>query len=100
MAIAKAKSLRLIDLVNIPGQTVATETGRLGDEWQRSFAAKYGFRRAQVRDAVQFARAEEGRCESLWDIINGFTASARSIEFADARIELEAQAGKLMALAR
>ena len=99
-AIAKAKSLRLIDLVNIPGQTVATETGRLGDEWQRSFAAKYGFRRAQVRDAVQVARAEEGRCESLWDIINGFTASARSIEFADARIELEAQAGKLMALAR
>ena len=99
-AIAKAKSLRLIDLVNIPGQTVATETDRLGDEWQRSFAAKYGFRRAQVRDAVQFARAEEGRCESLWDIINGFTASARSIEFADARIELEAQAGKLMALAR
>lgn len=99
-AISKAKSLRLIDLVNIPGQTVATETGRLGDEWQRSFAAKYGFRRAQVRDAVQVARAEEGRCESLWDIINGFTASARSIEFADARIELEAQAGKLMALAR
>ena len=99
-AIAKAKGLRLIDLVNIPGQTVATETGRLGDEWQKAFAAKYDFRRAQVRDAVQFARAEEGRCETLWDLINGFTASARSIEYADARIELETRAGKLMALAR
>ena len=99
-AIAKAKEMRLIDLVNIPGQTVASETGRLGDEWQKAFAAKYDFRRAQVRDAVQFARAEEGRCETLWDIINGFTASARSIEYADARIELESKAGKLMALAR
>ena len=99
-AIAKAKEMRLIDLVNIPGQTVASETGRLGDEWQKAFAAKYDFRRAQVRDAVQFARAEEGRCETLWDIINGFTASARSIEYADARIELETRAGKLMALAR
>ena len=99
-AIAKAKGMRLIDLVNIPGQTVASETGRLGDEWQKAFAAKYDFRRAQVRDAVQFARAEEGRCETLWDIINGFTASARSIEYADARIELESKAGKLMALAR
>jgi len=99
-AIAKAKGMRLIDLVNIPGQTVATETGRLGDEWQKAFAAKYDFRRAQVRDAVQFARAEEGRCETLWDLINGFTASARSIEYADARIELETRAGKLMALAR
>ena len=99
-AIAKAKGMRLIDLVNIPGQTVASETGRLGDEWQKAFAAKFDFRRAQVRDAVQFARAEEGRCETLWDIINGFTASARSIEYADARIELETRAGKLMALAR
>ena len=99
-AIAKAKGMRLIDLVNIPGQTVATETGRLGDEWQKAFAAKFDFRRAQVRDAVQFARAEEGRCETLWDLINGFTASARSIEYADARIELETRAGKLMALAR
>ena len=99
-AIAKAKSIRLIDLVNSPGLTVASETGRLGDEWQKTFAAKYDFRRAQVRDAVQFARAEEGRCESLWDLINGFTASARSIEYADARIELESRAGKLMALAR
>lgn len=99
-AIAKAKGMRLIDLVNIPGQTVANETGRLGDEWQKAFAAKFDFRRAQVRDAVQFARAEEGRCETLWDLINGFTASARSIEYADARIELETRAGKLMALAR
>ena len=99
-AIAKAKSMRLIDLVNIPGQTVSSETGRLGDEWQKAFAAKYDFRRAQVRDAVQFARAEEGRCESLWELINGFTASARSIEYADARIELETRAGKLMALTR
>lgn len=99
-AIAKAKGIRLIDLVNVPGLTVASETGRLGDEWQKAFAAKYDFRRAQVRDAVQFARAEEGRCESLWDLINGFTASARSIEYADARIELESRAGKLMSLAR
>lgn len=98
-AIRRAKATKLIDLVNLPGQTVASERGRLSDDWQKVFAKNRGFTRPEVRDAINFALAEEGRCETLWDLINGFTASARAIEYIDARVDLETRVGKLMALA-
>lgn len=98
-AITRAKAIRLIGLVNLPGQTVEAEGIRLGDDWQKGFAKARGFTRPEVRDAITFAKAEEGRCETLWDLINGFTASARAIEYVDARVDLESRVGKLMALA-
>lgn len=87
----------LATLGNLNGGSLLTEAN---EQWRSRPADQRYETLTALRDAVQFARAEEGRCESLWDLVNGFTASARSIEYADARIELESRAGKLMALAK
>jgi hypothetical protein len=63
------------------------------------FAMKHGFNRAEVNRAVAAARTEEGQCATLWDLVNGFTATARMMAFADAKADLETRAGKLMKLA-
>lgn len=59
-----------------------------------------GFTGAVAKSAVACAQAEEGNARSLWDIVNGITAHARSIPHTDARIALEKQAGKLMELVK
>lgn len=61
-----------------------------------SWLQKRGFTAPQAKNAIASAVAEEGEARSLWDIINGVTASARAISHTDARVELEAKAGKLM----
>ena len=62
------------------------------DAWLRD----RGFTAAQSKDAVASAIAEEGQARSLWDIIQGITASARQIHHTDERVKLESAAGKLM----
>lgn len=57
-----------------------------------------GFTSSVAKSAVASAQAEEGDARSLWDIINGITAHARTISHTDARVTLEKQAGKLMDL--
>lgn len=56
------------------------------------------FTQRELADAVDYARREEGECRTLWQLCQGF--SAREIEFADARIDLETRAGKLVNIAR
>ncbi len=58
-----------------------------------------GFTDAVAKASVAQAEAEEGEARSLWDIVNGITAYARTVPHTDARVKLEAQAGKLMQLA-
>jgi hypothetical protein len=55
-----------------------------------------GFTKAQATASVQSAKAEEGRARTIWDIVNGITAYARTIANSDDRIAVEAKAGKLM----
>ena len=69
---------------------VHTEEGWEG--WLR----QRGFTSGQAEEAVRIATEEEGQARSLWDIIQGITASARSIPHTDTRVELEAAAGRLM----
>lgn len=102
--VTRARNIRLRDLVNLPGQSV-TATDKIGDEWAREFAGRPGVRGlkftvSEVRDALKFARAEEGQAASLWDLFNGFTASARGIEYTNDRVDLELRAGKLMELVK
>lgn len=54
-----------------------------------------GFTKAQASGSVQAAVAEEGQARSVWDIINGVTAYARSLKFTDERVSLERKAGEL-----
>ena len=62
-----------------------------------SWLQSRGFTKSQATASYQSAVGEEGRARSVWDIVNGITAYARSIPNADARVELETRAGKLMA---
>jgi hypothetical protein len=55
-----------------------------------------GFSKPVAKASIDAAVAEEGQARSLWDIVNGITAYARSIPHANDRVELEAKAGKLM----
>lgn len=57
------------------------------------------FTKGEVREAISYAVAEEGQCVSLWDLVQGFTASAREYAYTDARVKLEIRAGNLLKLA-
>lgn len=65
------------------------------EEWLRG----RGFTQAQAKASVQTAMAEQGQARSIWDIVNGVTAYARSIPYTDARVDIETKAGKLMQFA-
>lgn len=60
--------------------------------------ASFNFTKAEVREAIAVAKKEEGQCETLWDLVQGFTAYARGFDFIDARIDLEKRAGQLLKL--
>ena len=64
------------------------------EEWLKA----RGFTSATAKNATAAARAEEGEARSLWDIVNGITAHARTIPHTDTRIQLEKQAGNLLNL--
>jgi hypothetical protein len=55
-----------------------------------------GFTAAMAKSVQTAARAEEGEVRTVWDIVQGVTAHARSIEHQDERIELELRATKLL----
>lgn len=95
-ALKKASEIRLLDL--LPAAALVTRTD--SDEFVKSFAGKFTrFNRGEVRDAIAYAKAEEGKCETLWDMVQGLTASAREYEWIDARMDLEQRAGSLLHIA-
>ena len=58
------------------------------------------FSGAQVSAIKASHLSDESRpMESLWDVSTGITAYARGIQFQDARVELEREAGKILKLA-
>lgn len=61
-----------------------------------SWLKKRGFTDALAKNAVAAAQAEEGQARSLWDIVQGVTAHARSIQHTDTRVKVESLAGNLM----
>jgi len=67
------------------------------DEKRQWFKSR-GFTLGQADYAIAYAIREEGQCSTLWDAVQGVTASAREIEWMDTRIELETKGGKLLDL--
>jgi hypothetical protein len=57
-----------------------------------------GFLKSQAEAAVSAANAEEGGSRTVWEIVNGITAYARSLPNADDRVSLEVKAGRVMEL--
>jgi hypothetical protein len=61
-------------------------------------AGRFGKRMVEPLKALH--KAEEGRpIETLWDVTTAATAYARTIEWQDARVDMERQAGEVLAMA-
>lgn len=63
------------------------------DKWIKAFADKYGFGAGEIRNAISTAVIEEGLCETVFHLAQGFTASARTIPHTDTRVEFERRIG-------
>lgn len=55
-----------------------------------------GFTKGVAAASVEAATVDRGQARSLWDVIYGVTAYARTIPHTNDRVELETKAGKLM----
>ena len=66
------------------------------DKWIRAFAVGYGFTAGEVKEAIATAVREEGKCDTAWDLCQGFTAAARTIPHTDTRLNLEQRAGAFL----
>lgn len=75
-------------------------TNTTGDDLLKSvreFADNHGkFTGSEIKSAIDFAKAEEGDCRTLWHLVQGLTAYARGFDWIDSRVDLETRAGKLL----
>lgn len=62
-------------------------------EWVQS---KGKFSKGEIMEAIGFANREEGDCRTLWNLVQGFTASARDVAWIDSRADLEMRASALL----
>ena len=80
-------------IANAKAKTVARN-----DEERVDFLTGFGLPKALAAKVVATAEEEEGhKPRSIWDMVQGMTAVARSIPHQDARLTLEKQAGTLLA---
>lgn len=91
-AIEKAQKVTLDQLLSVPAEKC------LSEPWIKTFADKHGFTRSEVREAINAANAEETKCVTVWDLVQGLTAHARKYANTDTRLDLELRAGKLLDL--
>lgn len=93
---ASSKTKEIIDGIT-SAQRKALPVGK--DETVVDWLRVKGFTKGEAEGAVTRALLEEGKCETVWDVVQGLTAHAREIVYTDKRCDLETRAGKLMALA-
>lgn len=62
----------------------------------KQLASRFKLTQAEVTEAERFAKSEEGRFATLWDLVQGLTAYARGFDYLDARTDLEKRAGALL----
>lgn len=74
------------------------DNSKLDSDALNRLLAPFKFTKTEVVRAVEYARLEESKCETLWDLIQGFTAYARGFDYIDARVDLEKRAGNLLKL--
>lgn len=82
----------------VDGIVKAKETSipvRRGDSVQQ-WLQERGFTKAQAKAGYETAIMEEGQARSIWDIVNGISAYARTISHTDGRVDLERKASELM----
>ena len=69
------------------------------DQTLEDWLQKRGFTKAQAKSGIERANEEEGQAASVWDLVQGLTAYARTIKHTNDRVDVETKAGKLMQLA-
>lgn len=96
LTFAEANTTALMDgVARAKAAKVATD-----DETRVEFLAKLGFSAKASVGIVDTGLAEEGRKpETLWDFAQAISAAARTQPYQDARIRIEAAAGKVLAMA-
>lgn len=79
----------------------AARSAKIGDQdkVKEFLANRFSKTKAEAISLAHFAD-EDRPIESLWDAAVGITAYARGISYQDERVNLEREAGKIMALAR
>lgn len=85
----------------LPAPPAGSTSSTAADDLIIDFARKHGkFSKAEVREAIAFARREEGDCRTLWQLIQGGTAYARGFDYIDSRTETETRFSALLNLAK
>ncbi len=78
-------------------KTARTQIVARTDEDRTEFLRRRGFSKVETTKIIETVLAEEGRKpESVFDFVQGITAIARDKTHQDARLDLEAQAKKLL----
>lgn len=76
----------------------AARTAKIEEDLDEFLGKRFGSRKVATIKAVH--ELEEGRpIETLWDASTAVTAVARTIQWQDARVEMERQAGEILSLA-
>lgn len=83
----------------ITTRIAAAQAATVGDGKPETLAAwlgAMGLTGTVARSATELAGVEEGRTDTVWAAVQGVTAYARGVEYADDRVELETLAGSLL----
>jgi hypothetical protein len=92
---ANAATAGLIEGIK-KAQNAKIEVNAGKDETVADWLQKRGFTKAQSKSIVETATAEEGAAETVWQVVQGATAFARSIPNSDDRVKVETMAGKIL----
>ena len=79
----------------------AAQARKVSDDLDTFLSKHFGSDNMAAKIKLAYA-ADEGLdkpMQTLWDVVTGATAYARTLEYADARVGIERQAGKLLAMA-
>jgi hypothetical protein len=69
------------------------------DEDALAFLRRHDFTKKEGEQILIMAKAEEGNAQTVWEIVNGGTAFARSIPHADERVRMEKRVSSLLRVA-
>jgi len=88
-------------VVDVEAQLERATRKKVGssDEEVMAFLRKHEFTKKEGEAIVRTAKAEEGGARTVWELVNGGTAVARSIPHNDDRVALERRVSGLLRVA-
>jgi hypothetical protein len=92
---AEESTAQIVETIKKASSFELPQSDKETDGWA-GWLQKRGFTAKQSKLSIDTAMAEEGETKSLWNIINGITAYARTIPHTDARVQVETAAGNLL----